>query len=892
MLMHGTGRLQKAVLGSLLLTSCATAPASVPEVAFSTAVLAPGVTRELARHRSATISAVTYAVELDVTAADHAVGAVTIGLERTGDADVVLDFRGRSLDGVEVNDTPVPGATWDEHHVVVPARHLMAGRNVLRLRFTAPIAPAGAAIIAFEDPRDNARYLYTLLVPSDAQLLFPVFDQPDLKAQVSWSIVTPAGWRVVANGPQERTEPLDEGRVRHDFAATEPISTYTAAFAAGPWTVLRDTARAAAAEPHPVADGMTLWVRRTRAAEVDADTLLRLNRDALRWLEDWFGVTYPFEKLDLVLAPAFPFGGMEHVGAIFYNESNFIFREPPTMTRTLARAATIYHEVAHQWFGDLVTMEWFDDLWLKEGFSTFMAAKIQDELQPTSNAWKTFYIRNKPLAYAVDVTPGTTPVWQELPNLDLAKSNYGPIVYNKAPSILKQLEFLVGEEVFRSGLQEFLRRHAYGNATWRDLLTAIGTAAGADLREFGEHYILRPGIPLVETELALDSRGRIASLTLVQRPAAAMPGDRGGAWPGRVRVRLGYQDAEDQVLDVTFRGERTQVRAARGLPAPDFVFANDGDYGYGIFLPDARSAAWILQHGASLEDELLRAMAWGAAWDLVREGRIAPELFAEAALRAFEQERDEQIAGLLLGRATYALERYLPDGSRSAALGAALEELLLRRVADSSLGYGLRRASLDAFLAGARTQRGVRVLKEYLRGTRQFGGAPLAPPSRWAAVTRLLVLDDGEARALYAAEQERDTTAEAARMAFIAGAAQPTAANKAAYYERYFSDETLNEEWVTASLAAFNHADHADLTLPYLTRALESAEWLRDNRRIFFLPRWLDAFIGGHASPEALDAVDKFLSVQSGLPDDIRRRVLQARDELARAIAIRERGYR
>ena len=240
----------------------------------------------------------------------------------------------------------------------------------------------------------------------------------------------------------------------------------------------------------------------------------------------------------MLLAPAFPFGGMEHVGAIFYNENQFIFREAPTLGQQIGRKATIYHEVAHQWFGDLVTMEWFDDLWLKEGFSTYIAARMQDELDPGSEAWKTFYLRNKPLAYATDQTSGTTPVWQELANLDLAKSNYGPIVYNKAPAILKQLDFMVGDSAFRAGLTLFLQRHAYANATWRDLLAALEESSGMELDAFGEQYILRAGMPVVETALQRARRdassacrcgsGRRASWRATR--AASGPSARRCAW--------------------------------------------------------------------------------------------------------------------------------------------------------------------------------------------------------------------------------------------------------------------------------------------------------------------------------------------------------------------------
>jgi aminopeptidase N len=880
---HPTLHRAGALGGLLLLTACATHD---PQVAgpVPAADLAPGVSLELARHRAATLSDVRYSISLDVTGVNDAPGRVIVELQRSAAAgDLVLDFRGTDLRRVEANGTAVDDVVWTDDHVVIPARHLRAGANRLELDFVAPIAPAGAAIISYDDAQEGARYLYTLLVPSDAQLLFPVFDQPDIKARITWHITTPAGWRVLANGPLIGTERTPAGTVQHSFAASEPISTYTAAFAAGPWEVLTSPAEGLG----DVASQMSLWVRRARSGEVDADTLLHLNRAALSWLERYFDMEYPFAKLDLLLAPAFPFGGMEHVGAIFYNETNFIFREPPTLTRRLGRAATIYHEVAHQWFGDLVTMRWFDDLWLKEGFSTFMAARIQEELHPDADAWKTFYLRNKPLAYAVDVTPGTTPVWQELPNLDLAKGAYGPIVYNKAPAILRQLEFMVGEAEFRRGLHIFLRRHAYGNATWRDLLAAIGEASGTSLRHFGQQYILRAGVPLFETQLVTGDDGRVRDLVLIQRPARELPGDPGGWWPGRLRVRLGYADGDDEILDVTLTGRRTVVRGARGLPAPDFVFPNDGDYGYGIFLPDTRSAAWLLQHAPQLDDGLLRAMAWGALWDLVREARLSPALFVDAALGAYTVERDEQISGLLLGRMSYALSRYIEPGNQRETRSGALEALLLQRVDDVALSYDLRRAALDALISMARSPQALARLRAYLTGGRQFDGRPLGQPSRWAAVTRLLALGESDAAALYRAEQARDSTPEAARMAFIAGAAIPTAASKTAYFARYLEDDALNEEWVTASLGAFNHERHTDVSLHFLRPALDAAPWLREHRRIFFLPRWLDAFIGGHVTAEALHIVDDFLAAQKDLPADVHRRVLQARDELERAVTIR-----
>jgi aminopeptidase N len=876
-------RLLPALAAAALLAPAPSHAQAAAPVTRADSLMRPGISLELARHRAATLADVRYHLSLDLTHADTAPGTVRVSVERKpGAGDLVLDFRGPWLGTVRANGSAIDDFAWENGHVRVPAHHLRDGRNELELAFRARIAPAGASIIRYDDQTDGSTYLYTLLVPSDASQLFPAFDQPDLKARFRMTLTAPAAWRVLANGPLEGRDPAGAA-VTWRFAETEPISTYLAAFAAGPWTTWESSVSGL-----PI----TLYARASRRGEVDADTLMRANAESVRWLERWFGVAFPFAKFDMLLAPAFPFGGMEHVGAVFYNESSFVFREPPTLPQRLGRDATTFHEVAHQWFGDYVTMRWFDDLWLKEGFATYMAAKMQDELRPGSEAWKTFYLRNKPLAYGVDATSGTTPVWQELANLDLAKSNYGPIVYNKAPSIIKQLEFLVGDTAFRRGLNLFLTRHAYGNATWRELLDALEETSRTSLDAFGEQWILRAGMPVVETRLETVG-DRITSLTLTQRPLRELPGDPGGAWPMKVRVRLAYgmgDDGvrrEDVVLDAIFRGTTAVVEGARGLPAPDWVWANEGDYGYGLFLLDDYSADSVAAQVGRVEDGLLRAMLWGALWDLVRERRMSPARFAGIALRELPAERDEQIAAQVLGRASTALVWYAADEDAE-RLFPAWERLLLERASADSLPYGMRKASLDAFVESARTDSGRAALRAYLDGSRAFDGGEVKQPTRWSIVQRLLAVGDAGAQALYDAEVARDTTPEAARRAFVAGAAAPDAATKEAYFRRYLDDPRLNEEWVTASLGAFNDPAHAALSLPYLRPSLDRLEWIRDNRRIFFLPRWIGAFVGGHRSRQALEAVDRFLAETPGLPPDIRRKVLQSRDEMERTVLIRE----
>ncbi len=847
------------------------------------ALLGSGVSNELAAYRRRHVRDVRYTVRLDVTHQDTAFGQVAVRYTQRGAGDAVLDFRGLAVTSVRANGVALDASsrdTWNGAHIRIPAVRVHRGVNTIEIGFASPIAPAGASIIRTRDATDGSEYLYTLLVPSDANLLFPCFDQPDLKARVSFALTTPRAWRALANGRPVRADTLAQS-ITYQFAETAPLSTYLIAFAAGPWSV--------ASRSHVIVQGappvtVSAWSRASRANEVEVDTLLAMNARALRWLGEWFNVSYPFGKFDFLLAPAFPFGGMEHPGAIFYNEESFIYRERPTLSQLLGRQATTFHEVAHQWFGDYVTMRWFDDLWLKEGFATYMAAKMQASLEPTSNAWKTFYMRNKPVAYATDATAGTTPVWQLLANLDQAKSNYGPIVYNKAPGVLRQLEYLVGERAFQLGIRAFLREHAFANATWRDLLREVGTASGRDLSRWGAQWIVRPGMPIVEQHVTV-LNGRITRLTLTQR--AAQPSVSGrGAWPLKVQLLLHYADGRPaRRLPVEFASDSVVVTAAAGLAAPDYVFANDGDYGYALVLPDSASVRWLAANVGTVHDDFQRAMLWGALWDLVREARLPPERFAEVALRELPRETDEQLSASIVGRLTTALSRYATVAARDSLL-PRVELALLRGAVDSTRPYGQRKSQLDALIGLARSDESLRRLEAWLDSTTALG-LPLRPPTRWSIVTRLVARDAPTAAARLASEVRRDSTSEGKRLAFVAGAAQPTVGAKQQYFARWFNDSTLNEEWVTSSLRTFHDADRQEMTRAFLVPALDTLPWIQRNRRIFFLGSWLGAVIGGQSSEQALREIDAWLAAHPTLAPDLRQKILQSRDELERTVTIR-----
>ncbi|MDQ6737500.1 MAG: M1 family aminopeptidase, partial [Gemmatimonadota bacterium] len=800
---------------------------------------------------------------------------------RTAPGEVILDFRGPQTGAITVNGRPLDASAGNGRHIRISSTLVKPGENRVSVDFKALIAPVGASIIRYRDATDQATYLYTLLVPSDANQLFPCFDQPDLKARTTLTLTIPSAWNAVANGIAVHSDSARH-RTTVRFAPTRPMSTYLIAFAAGPWTrVTRNSGGRA----------ITMYVRASRAKEVEADSLINANARALRWYENYFGYRYPWPKLDFVLAPAFPFGGMEHPGAIFYNENSFIFRERATRTQRISRDATIYHEVAHQWFGDLVTMRWFDDLWLKEGFATYMAAKLRASLEPGSGAWETFYLQNKPAAYAVDRTAGTTPVWQTLSNLDQAKSNYGAIVYNKAPGVIKQLNYLVGDSAFRAGLHGYLVQHAFANATWQDLLASVGTAAHRSLTKWGEAYILRPGMPVIEQH-ATTHDGVLQSVSLTQRPANSVSGS--GAWPIRTEVLVAYPGGRADHLLIDLNADSTVARFASPLPAPSYVFANAGDHAYALVIPDSASARWLADSVGFIKEPLTRAMSWDALWELVRRTTLTPESYLAIAERALPAETDDQIVGAQLRHVTRAVEAYIAPARRDALL-PGLEDTLRTVASDPRRPYEIRKPNLDALIRVTGTQNGLAYLDRLLDSA-TAAGAPLRAPTRWAIISRLLATSYPTASARFAAEMRADSTSEGKRYAFIARAATPDSALKREYFNRYLGDPQLNEEWVTSSLGSFNDPDQQTLTVEYLRPALDTLPWLQRNRRIFFIGSWLGAFIGGQSTPRSAAIIHEFLDSHPELGLDLRQKILPSLDELETTVAVRgadgDRGHR
>jgi aminopeptidase N len=705
----------------------------------------------------------------------------------------------------------------------------------------------------------------------DANLAFPCFDQPDLKGRFTLGVTAPSDWAVVSNGI-ESIEPAGPGRTRTRFSETKPISTYLFAFAAGPFEQI----------PAKAGDlNLRLWVRKSQLARAREEwpEVSERTREGLQYLSEFFAQPFPFPKYDQVLIPGFAYGGMEHAGATFLNEDSILFRSAPTQNDHNRRSETVLHELAHQWFGDLVTMRWFDDLWLKEGFAQYMAYRTMATIQPPDDVWKRFYNSIKRAAYAIDSTHGTTPIYQQIANLKDAKSAYGAIVYSKAPSLLRFLAYRIGDDHFREGVRGFLREHAFSNATWNDLIGAFSRASNQNLLPWANAWVEQRGMPQVEMDWECGPDRRMTKFTVTQRDALG----EGHLWPISTGVLLGYRSTAPELLTARIETAAAGLPEAVGRNCPDYVFANDQDFAYGEFLLDERSQKAIGEIAPVIENPFQRALLWGALWDSVRESRMAPLDFIGLAMRSLPREQDPELALSLLGRMRTAYVRYL-SGSQHRAVTSEVESLLLDEM-QSAPSTDLRINYFRSLVDLAESERARQALKDLLAGNSSVPGVTLKQRDRWSIIARLVAAGDPAADDLLASERVKDQTEEGRKYAYVAAAASARAETKKKYFSDYTSSSEVSEDWITASLPAFNIWSQPELTLPYLKPALEALPEMKRTRKIFFVLNWLENFVGGQSSAEALEVLNRFLAGRP-IDPDLKLKVLEVKDELERAVRI------
>ncbi len=817
----------------------------------------PGVSRNLARYRQGTVTGPRYQLRFSLPEErSHPVrGEVTLSFEWSGgDHPLILDFdRPRSrVAAISVNGEEAV-AEYTEDHILLPPGLFRRGKNSVSLAFEA----------GDDALNRNDEFMYTLFVPDRASTAFPCFDQPDLKARFRLTLEIPSSWTAIANG-ELRTEINWKKRTILGFEETAAIPTYLFSFVAGKFRVV--TAERAGRR-------MRFLHRETDQFRLDRnrDRLFDLHATALAWLEAYTGIPYPFAKFDFALVPSFQYNGMEHPGAILYRADSLLLEDSPTQDQELRRAGLIAHETAHMWFGNLVTMEWFDDVWMKEVFANFMAAKIVHPFFPKLNHDLRFLMAHYPVAYDVDRTAGANPIRQDLPNMKEAGSLYGAIIYKKAPIVMRMLEELTGEAAFRKGVRDYLSEYSFRNASWPDLVGILDRKTSIDLREWSRTWVEKAGRPEIRVDLVQDNEGKIVTLLLRQDPVRKQP----------LSLLLGKK-----TLPVTLDDPELAVREAKGLPVPDFFLPNGRGRGYGRFVLDPSSRSHLLQHLPKLEDPLLRGISWLTLWDDMLEGEIPPGALFDLAIRALKFEEEELNVSRFLHDLNTLYWRFLSVEDRT-RFAPNLESFLLDRIAKSEKA-SLKSAFFRTFRSVVLSSEGVTKLRRIWNGTKSIPGIGFSESDRATLALEIAMRLPGEAETVLMTQRERMRNPDRKRrFEFVSPAISPDVATREAFFKSLKNPANREHEpWVLEAVHYLHHPLRAADSIRWIRPSLDLLLETRETGDIFFPKRWLDATLWGHRSEAPAEVVRTFLEEHPDYPEKLRGKILQTADELFRAADI------
>jgi aminopeptidase N len=859
----------------LLMTSCGQPPdkdISVPVA--DELLLAPGVSRQLAEFRAATMSDLRYEISLSIPAAkDEPIpGVITARFDLSDHTrGVIFDFAQPAdhVRSVSVDGVPTEFSIESEHIIIGPSS-LSTGPTEITIDFVAGDSSLNR----------NEEFLYTLFVPARARVAIPIFDQPDLKARVLLRLDTPEDWQAVSNGTID-SQQAENGRLHLAFRETRPISTYLFAFAVGRFEIETVEVRGRT---------MRMFHRETDPERIarNLDTIFDLHFAALDWLETYTGIPYPFDKFDFAVIPAFQFGGMEHPGSIFYRDRSLFLDESATQRQVLGRATLIAHETAHMWFGDLVTMEWFDDVWMKEVFANFMAAKVVNPSFPEIDHDLAFLLDHYPSAYAVDRTAGANPIRQPLENLSDAGSLYGNIIYDKAPIVMKHLELFIGEDIFRSGLREYLEGHRYGNATWPDLIDVLDRLTSHDLESWSRVWVNEPGRPTVETVFEIEEE-RVGAMRVRQTD----PADKDRLWVQPLNPLLVSPTSDEGVtggtrIPIRLDQKETLVDPAIGLEPPLYVLANGAGIGYGYFKLTPCDSSALLARLPTIRDPMVRAIAWITLWDAMLEAVVSPEDFAELAIRALATETDEQNLQRVLRYLEGAYWKYLSDDQRQ-RLAPAIESLLFEQL-HSTPSVTMKSAYFETFRSIVLTQAGVSMLRRLWTGELAIPGVPLSEDDMTSLAEELALRGvDDSAEILERQLEQIENPDRRQRFEFVRPALSNKTLVRDAFFERLedAAAERKREPWVLEALEYLHHPLRAKQAEHYIRPSLEMIEEIQRTGDIFFPLGWLQATLSGHSSPQAASIIQDFLESRTDLPPRLRGKLLQASDPLFRAAEIK-----
>ncbi|KXP00551.1 aminopeptidase N [Tsukamurella pseudospumae] len=848
---------------------------------------APNLTRIQAAERAGVVTVSRYAIDLDLTDGANAPGDKTFGstttitFSATPGAETFIDLIATGLTAT-LNGRPVDTSGYTEEGGL--ALHGLAAENELVISGRFFYSNTGEGLHRFVDPTDAAVYLYSQFETADAKRMFACFDQPDLKAVFDVSVTAPSAWTVVTGGAEATREPLPTGAHRWTFVTTEPMSTYLVALIAGPYAVWTD----AYTDEHGTID-LRLFCRASLAEHMDADRLFVETKQGFGFYHKNFGIPYAFGKYDQLFVPEFNAGAMENAGAVTFLE-DYVFRSKVTRYLYERRCETVLHEMAHMWFGDLVTMRWWDDLWLNESFATFASVLSQAEATEYTSAWTTFANVEKSWAYRQDQLPSTHPVAADIPDLQAVEVNFDGITYAKGASVLKQLVAYVGLEPFLAGLRAYFAEHKFGNATFDDLLRALEASSGRDLSDWGAQWLKTTGINILRPDFEVDDAGNFTRFTIVQE--GAQPG-AGELRTHRLAVGV-YADQDGKLVrtervELDVAGERTDVPELVGVHRGELVLLNDDDLTYCSVRLDPVSLDTVTGRIADIAESLPRTLGWSAAWEMTRQAEMRARDFVELVLGGIGAETEVGVVQRVVLQAQTAVESYADPTWADAEGRERLAAGLLELARDAEAGSDFQLAFVNALAASALGRAEIDALRalydEAEPATVGLAGLTVDTDLRWRLLTALaragvVGVDEIDAEVL------RDPTAAGERSAAAALAARPDIRVKEEAWEKVFGDDSLSNTLTRAITAGIGGPGQGELLAPFTPRYFASIDevWGRRSSEVAqtvvvgLYPSW-------DISDGAVAAADAWLAGEH--PPALRRLVLEGRAGIVRSLAAR-----
>jgi aminopeptidase N len=817
-----------------------------------------GVSKLLATYRSATVKDVSYRLSFsipegkDAPVAGQAFIDFTLASKREP---LVLDFRvpEEYLKSLAVNGKKAEPSLINGH-IIIPAKSLTKRFNRIELTFRAGDMSLNR----------NDDYLYTLFVPDRASTAFPCFDQPDIKARFTLTLDMPEGYRAISNSPVASADTSGQS-IRVHFAETKPISPYLFAFAAGKFDLVEKEV-----------DGvrMEMLHRETRPGYIEnnAGEIFRLHLSSLRWLEKYSQIPYPFDKFGFVLIPSFQYSGMEHPGSIFYRASSLLLDESPTLNEKLSRASLIAHETSHIWFGDLVTMKWFDDVWLKEVFAGFMADKIVTPDFPGINHDLRFLLSHYPPAYAIDRTRGTNPVIQNLDNLKDAGSLYGDIIYNKAPVVMRHLEKLAGEDDLRKGLQDYLKQYSWGNARWDDLISILEEVTRKPLGEWSRMWVREAGMPVLSPVVEKEQEGYKVTFR-EDDPAGTLR-----HWPQTLTAMVITE--KDTVISELTPADKNSFILTEAEPL--CIIPDISGTAYGTFLFDTLTLNHLTGHIDEFADPLIRGVLWINMYENLVNGRIAPDTFYKTLSRSVVAETDAQLRNYLAGRFSTVFWSFMSDTGR-ASVAAGAEKMVWQQIMQTT-DPSVQRTWFSLYRSIAITKAGLANLRKTWESAVLPGGLRLNEDELCTLALTIALKGDKDSDEIIAGQRKRITGNDRlSRFDFIV----PSVSSDQAVRDSFFDSlrdpaNREHEPWVIEALGYLHHPMVAERSEKYILPSLEMLEEIKSTGDIFFPGNWITTTLAGHHSPAAKAIVEKFLDDHPDYPTDLRMKILQAADHLVR----------